>query len=57
MLTIPKRLRLPLHTRFDRRLLGKFCCHWDADAEQVLDDPEANALVTKEYRSPWKLEI
>ena len=31
--------------------------HWDADAEKVPDDPEANALVTKKYRSPWKLEI
>lgn len=29
---------------------------WDAETEQVLDDPEANALVTKEYRAPWKLE-
>ena len=29
---------------------------WDATKEQVIDDPEANALVTKEYRSPWTLE-
>lgn len=29
---------------------------WDAEREQVLDDPEANALVTKPYREPWKLE-
>ena len=30
---------------------------WDGQKEQVLDDPEANALVTKKYREPWKLEI
>ena len=31
--------------------------HWDADKEQVVDDPEANALVTKPYRAPWKLNV
>ena len=31
--------------------------HWDADREQVIDDAEANALVTKTYRAPWKLEV
>lgn len=30
---------------------------WDASTEQVIDDPEANALVTKEYRPPWTLEV
>ena len=30
---------------------------WDADREQVIDDAEANALVTKTYRAPWKLEV
>ena len=30
---------------------------WDADKEQVIGDEEANALVTKEYRAPWKLEV
>ncbi len=30
---------------------------WDAEREEILDDPEANALVTKKYRPPWKLEI
>ncbi|MCL4205368.1 MAG: Gfo/Idh/MocA family oxidoreductase [Pirellulaceae bacterium] len=30
---------------------------WDAENEMVLDDPEANALVTKPYRAPWKLEV
>jgi hypothetical protein len=31
--------------------------HWDADQEAVKDDPEANALVHKKYREPWKLEV
>ncbi|NLX56327.1 MAG: Gfo/Idh/MocA family oxidoreductase [Planctomycetaceae bacterium] len=30
---------------------------WDAETEQVLDDPEAQALVSKPYRAPWKLEV
>jgi predicted dehydrogenase len=30
---------------------------WDAENEAVLDDPEANALVTRPYRAPWKLEV
>jgi predicted dehydrogenase len=29
---------------------------WDGEKEQVLGDTEANALVTKPYRAPWKLE-
>lgn len=28
---------------------------WDADSERVIDDPEANALLTKEYRAPYVL--
>ena len=30
---------------------------WDAEKEQVIDDDEANALVAKVYRKPWKLEL
>ena len=30
---------------------------WDGEKEQVIDDPAANALVTKPYRAPWKLEV
>ncbi len=30
---------------------------WDAERERVRDDPEADALVTKKYRAPWKLEV
>ena len=29
---------------------------WDGQRNQVLDDAEANALVMKPYRAPWKLE-
>ncbi len=28
---------------------------WDARAEKIIDDAEANALVTREYRRPWVL--
>lgn len=31
--------------------------HWDAEKEQVIDDADANALLTKAYRAPWKLEV
>jgi predicted dehydrogenase len=30
---------------------------WDGQQERVIDDPEADALVTKSYRAPWKLEV
>lgn len=30
---------------------------WDSANEQVVDDPEANALVTKKYRAPWTLDV
>jgi predicted dehydrogenase len=30
---------------------------WDNESEQVVGDPESNALVTKKYRAPWKLEV
>ncbi len=30
---------------------------WDAQRERVLGDTEADQLVTKRYRSPWKLEV
>ena len=28
---------------------------WDARAEEIVGDPEANALVTRKYRKPWVL--
>jgi predicted dehydrogenase len=30
---------------------------WDATKEEVVGDAEANALVSKPYRQPWKLEV
>lgn len=30
---------------------------WDPKTEHVIDDPAADALVTKAYRPPWKLEV
>ncbi len=30
---------------------------WDGENDRVIDDPEADALVTKPYRAPWKLEV
>ena len=30
---------------------------WDADGVKVPDDAEANDLVTKKYRAPWKLDV
>jgi hypothetical protein len=28
---------------------------WDAAREQCVDDPKANALLTREYRAPYTL--
>jgi predicted dehydrogenase len=30
---------------------------WDGDQEHVVDDAEADALVHRAYRAPWKLEV
>ncbi|MBN1911831.1 MAG: Gfo/Idh/MocA family oxidoreductase [Pirellulales bacterium] len=30
---------------------------WDGQNEQVVGDPEANALLTKKYRAPWTLDV
>jgi len=31
--------------------------HWDGQNNQVVGDPEANALLNRPYRAPWKLEV
>ncbi len=31
--------------------------HWDAKNEVIPNDPEANNLVGRKYRAPWKLEV
>lgn len=30
---------------------------WDSMKEQILGDPEANVLLTRPYRAPWKIEL
>lgn len=30
---------------------------WDAEKEEVLDDPEANGLLERPYREPWATEV
>ncbi len=30
---------------------------WDGENEKVIDDAEANALVTRSYRAPWSLDV
>lgn len=30
---------------------------WEAEKEVILNDPEANALITKPYRAPWELDV
>jgi predicted dehydrogenase len=30
---------------------------WDGENEQVIDDPEANQLLRREYRAPWEYPI
>lgn len=30
---------------------------WDGQRNQVVNDAEANALLTRQYRAPWKLEV
>jgi hypothetical protein len=29
---------------------------WDVENERVINDPEAQKYVMREYRAPWKLE-
>jgi predicted dehydrogenase len=31
--------------------------HWDGEKENVINDADANALVHRSYRAPWKLEV
>jgi hypothetical protein len=30
---------------------------WDGQRNRIVDDPEADALLHRKYRSPWKLEV
>jgi predicted dehydrogenase len=50
------------HRSTSATLLGKMALRrgryleWDAHQERVLNDEEANRLLTYEYRAPWRLE-
>jgi predicted dehydrogenase len=49
------------HRSTSATLLAKIALHrgrhltWDAKNERIVNDPEANRLLTYEYRSPWRL--
>ncbi|HOX58589.1 MAG TPA: Gfo/Idh/MocA family oxidoreductase [Candidatus Paceibacterota bacterium] len=45
---------LPGHLGLISMLVGRKI-KWDADKERILDDAEAAKLLTRPYRSPWKL--
>lgn len=37
--------------------LGRESLKWDPDTEQILNDPEAAAMVSRPYRAPWDLQL
>lgn len=37
--------------------LGRESLKWDPEKEVILDDSEANAMLSRKYRDPWKLEV
>ena len=45
---------LPGHLGLISMLVGRKL-HWDVAKEEILNDPEATALLTRPYRAPWKL--
>jgi predicted dehydrogenase len=45
---------IPGHLGLISMLVGRKL-HWDVKKEQILNDPEASALLTRPYRAPWKL--
>ena len=38
-------------------LLTKRAITWDAQKEQIVGDEQANQMLTRPYRAPWKLEV
>lgn len=49
---------LPMHTALNLAHLSLQLgrkLHWDAEKWEVTGDPEATALLTPQYRAPWKL--
>src|SRR5579863_1829184 len=45
---------IPGHLGLISMLVGRKL-HWDVRQEKILNDPEATALMTREYRAPYKL--
>lgn len=45
---------IPGHLGLISMLTGRKL-NWDAENEQILDDPEASDLMTRPYRPPWKM--
>lgn len=45
---------IPGHLGLISMLVGRKL-HWDVKKEQILNDPEATALLSRPYREPWKL--
>jgi len=45
---------IPGHLGLISMLVGRKL-KWDAPSEQILDDPEATALLSRPFRHPWKL--
>ena len=45
---------IPGHLGLISMLVGRKL-RWDAQAERILDDPEASQLLTRPFRPPWKL--
>ncbi len=45
---------IPGHLGVISMLVGRKL-HWDVKQEKILNDPEASALMTREYRAPYKL--
>ncbi|HWQ91625.1 MAG TPA: Gfo/Idh/MocA family oxidoreductase, partial [Clostridia bacterium] len=45
---------IPGHLGLIALLVGRKI-KWDAKKEQIIDDPEASKLLTRDYRAPWKM--
>ena len=50
------RSSVPCHLANISMKLGR-TLHWDEQKQDVVGDPEASRLLTKEYRSPWDREL
>lgn len=53
-LAYARQLTIPMHLGLISYRLGR-PLHWDSNKELFLNDPEANALLHREYRQKWNL--